>query len=88
MNEPTRVLLANAAALEAITACSTPSYAPAAMLLRLRRSPLVAELAEKAETTGPSGVLEELDDHEKANLRAILREAIAEKEAAERAALT
>ena len=88
MTEPTCILLANAAALEAITACSTPSYAPAAMLLRLRRSPLLAELTQKAETAGSSGVLDGLDDHEKASLRVILCEAIAEKEAAERAALT
>jgi hypothetical protein len=85
-NEPTRAMLANVAALEATAACSTPSYA--AMLLHLHRSPLSAELARDTRSSGPSGVLDGLDDHEKANLRVILREAIAAREELEKVAPT
>jgi hypothetical protein len=74
-------MLANVAGLEAISARSTPSYAPAAMLLRLHRSPVLTESTRDAHVTGPSGVLDGLDDHEKANLRVILREVIAAREA-------
>jgi hypothetical protein len=77
-------MLAPVAGLEAMSGRSTPSYA--AMLLHLHRSPLLAELTQDAPGAKPSGVLDGLDDQEKANLRAILREAIAEREAAEKAA--
>ncbi len=84
-NEPTLALLANVAALEAVSR-RTPSYEPAAMLLRSHRLPLVAGSPHAADAAQTSGVLDGLDDHEKANLRIILREAIAAQEELEKAA--
>lgn len=83
-NEPTRAMLANVVGLEAISARSTPSCT--AMLLHLHRSPLLAKIRQDAQSSGPSGVLDGLDDHEKANLKVILREALAEREERDRAA--
>jgi hypothetical protein len=80
-NEPTRAMLANVAAFEAMTHRRMQSHESAALLLRLHRSRRLAELAQEADHDRPSGVLDGLDDHEKANLRAILREAIAAREA-------
>ncbi|MGA2514601.1 MAG: hypothetical protein ABSG37_13445 [Candidatus Limnocylindrales bacterium] len=81
MNERTRPLSANVAALEALTDRRTRSHQFAALLLRLRRSRRLAEPTQDSNGEGPSGVLDGLDDHERANLRVILREAIAAREA-------
>jgi hypothetical protein len=74
-------MLANVAGLKAMTDRRTQSHEFAALLLRLHRSRPLAEPTQKADTAGPSGVLDGLDDHERANLRVILREAIAAREA-------
>jgi hypothetical protein len=86
-DEPALVPLADLAALEAVSRI-TPSYEPAAMLLRSHRLPLLAGSPHEADAAQTSGVLEGFDDHEKANLRIILREAIAAREEIEKAAQT
>jgi hypothetical protein len=84
-DEPTLVLLADVAALEAVSR-GTLSYEPAAMVLRSHRPQLLPESPHETGAAQTSGVLEGFDDHEKANLRIILREAIAAQEELEKAA--